>query len=72
MSPPNMAGPEGLNEASYIPRCSGVYGYRPENWEHFAIGAAISGITIVCGENVCGVDPERCWMVMVRCRGLRR
>lgn len=29
-----------------------------ENWEHFAIGAAISGITIVCGENVCGIDPE--------------
>jgi glutamate synthase domain-containing protein 2 len=28
------------------------------NWEHFAIGAAISGITIVCGENVCGVDPQ--------------
>jgi len=28
------------------------------NWEHFALGAAISGITIVCGENVCGVDPE--------------
>lgn len=28
------------------------------NWEHFTIGAAISGITIVCGENVCGVDPE--------------
>jgi glutamate synthase domain-containing protein 2 len=27
------------------------------NWDHFAIGAAISGITIVCGENVCGVDP---------------
>jgi glutamate synthase domain-containing protein 2 len=27
------------------------------NWEHFAIGAAISGITLVCGENVCGVDP---------------
>nr|HML25414.1 FMN-binding glutamate synthase family protein [Methanomethylovorans sp.] len=27
------------------------------NWEHFTIGAAISGITIVCGENVCGVDP---------------
>ncbi|MDI9632438.1 MAG: glutamate synthase-related protein [Methanolinea sp.] len=27
------------------------------NWEHFAVGAAISGITIVCGENVCGVDP---------------
>jgi glutamate synthase domain-containing protein 2 len=28
------------------------------NWEHFAIGAAIAGITLVCGENVCGVDPE--------------
>jgi len=28
------------------------------NWEHFAVGAAISGITLVCGENVCGVDPE--------------
>jgi glutamate synthase domain-containing protein 2 len=27
------------------------------NWEHFAIGAAISGITLVCGENICGVDP---------------
>lgn len=29
-----------------------------KNWEHFAVGAAISGITIVCGENVCGVDPQ--------------
>lgn len=28
------------------------------NWEHFAIGAAISGITLVCGENVCGIDPK--------------
>ena len=28
------------------------------NWEHFAVGAAISGITIVCGENVCGMDPN--------------
>jgi glutamate synthase domain-containing protein 2 len=28
-----------------------------KNWEHFAIGAAIAGITIVCGENVCGIDP---------------
>ena len=26
------------------------------NWEHFAVGAAISGVTIVCGENVCGID----------------
>jgi len=29
-----------------------------KNWEHFAVGAAISGITLVCGENVCGVDPN--------------
>ena len=28
------------------------------NWEHFAIGAALSGITLVCGENVCGIDPQ--------------
>ena len=28
-----------------------------KNWAHFAIGAAISGITLVCGENVCGIDP---------------
>ncbi len=27
------------------------------NWDHFAIGAAISGIALVCGENVCGIDP---------------
>ncbi|MBI5725417.1 MAG: FMN-binding glutamate synthase family protein [Planctomycetes bacterium] len=27
------------------------------NWEHFAAGAAIVGITLVCGENVCGIDP---------------
>jgi glutamate synthase domain-containing protein 2 len=29
-----------------------------KNWEHFAVGAAISGVTLVCGENVCGIDPE--------------
>ncbi|TLN20892.1 FMN-binding glutamate synthase family protein, partial [bacterium] len=28
-----------------------------KNWEHFAAGAAVSGVTIVCGENVCGIDP---------------
>ncbi|MDD4981073.1 MAG: FMN-binding glutamate synthase family protein [Candidatus Omnitrophica bacterium] len=28
-----------------------------KNWEHFAVGAAISGITLICGENVCGIDP---------------
>jgi glutamate synthase domain-containing protein 2 len=27
-------------------------------WENSAIGAAISGITLVCGENVCGMDPR--------------
>jgi len=29
-----------------------------KNWEHFAIGAALTGITLVCGENVCGIDPQ--------------
>ncbi len=28
------------------------------NWEQFAIGAAITGVTLVCGENVCGIDPK--------------
>jgi len=28
------------------------------NWEHFAAGAALTGITLVCGENVCGIDPQ--------------
>ena len=29
-----------------------------KNWEHFAVGATISGVTLVCGENVCGIDPK--------------
>ncbi|MFC1874356.1 FMN-binding glutamate synthase family protein [Chloroflexota bacterium] len=29
-----------------------------KNWEHFAVGAALCGITLVCGENVCGIDPQ--------------
>ncbi len=28
------------------------------NWKHFAVGAAITGISLVCGENVCGIDPK--------------
>jgi len=27
------------------------------NWDHFAVGAAISGVSLICGENVCGIDP---------------
>jgi len=27
-------------------------------WDSFAIGAAISGISVVIGENVCGIDPQ--------------
>jgi len=27
-------------------------------WEGIAIGSAISGITVIVGENVCGMDPE--------------
>src|SRR4030067_88235 len=29
-----------------------------KNWEHFAVGAALSGVTLVCGENVWGIDPK--------------
>ncbi len=29
-----------------------------KNWEHFAVGTAITGISLVCGENVCGIDPK--------------
>jgi len=29
-----------------------------KNWEHFAVGAALAGVTLVCGENVCGIDPK--------------
>ena len=29
-----------------------------KNWEHFAVGTALAGVTIVCGENVCGIDPQ--------------
>jgi len=29
-----------------------------KNWEHFAVGAALSGVTLICGENVCGIDPR--------------
>ncbi|MFP4176306.1 MAG: FMN-binding glutamate synthase family protein [Planctomycetota bacterium] len=29
-----------------------------KHWESFACGAALAGITLVCGENVCGVDPD--------------
>ena len=29
-----------------------------KNWDNFAVGAAISGITLVCGENVAGIDPQ--------------
>jgi len=29
-----------------------------DNWDHLAAGAAISGVGIVIGENVCGMDPD--------------
>jgi glutamate synthase domain-containing protein 2 len=44
-----------------IPMFTGALGSTEiarKNWEHFAIGAAITGITLVCGENVCGIDPN--------------
>ena len=44
-----------------VPMFTGALGstlIAQNNWEHFAIGAAISGISLVCGENVCGIDPK--------------
>ncbi len=29
-----------------------------KNWSHFAAGAGVAGISLVCGENVCGIDPD--------------
>ena len=29
-----------------------------KHWNSFAVGAAISGVTLVVGENVCGIDPQ--------------
>ncbi len=28
------------------------------NWEEMAVGAAISGVIVIVGENVCGMDPQ--------------
>lgn len=28
------------------------------NWEDMAVGAAISGVLVVAGENICGMDPQ--------------
>ena len=44
-----------------IPMFTGALGSTEiarKNWDHFAVGAAITGITLVCGENVCGIDPK--------------
>jgi glutamate synthase domain-containing protein 2 len=43
-----------------IPMFTGALGSTEiarKNWEHFSVGAAITGISLVCGENVCGIDP---------------
>lgn len=44
-----------------VPIIIGAYGSTDVariNWDGLAIGAALSGIGIIIGENVCGVDPE--------------
>jgi glutamate synthase domain-containing protein 2 len=44
-----------------IPMFTGALGSTDiarNNWDHFAVGAAITGISLVCGENVCGIDPK--------------
>lgn len=44
-----------------LPIVTGAFGSTEvgrRNWEGLAIGAALSGIIITIGENVCGMDPE--------------
>jgi len=44
-----------------LPIVTGAFGSTEvarANWEALAIGAALSGIPITIGENVCGMDPE--------------
>ncbi|MFO8009105.1 MAG: glutamate synthase-related protein [Candidatus Brocadiia bacterium] len=69
-SPDNTLFPTVSTETSYgdqnpvtmrLPVFTGALGSTDvarKSWEHFAAGAGVAGITIVCGENVCGVDPE--------------
>ena len=50
----------GSKEQLSMPIISGALGSTEvarANWEHFAVGAAISGVVLTCGENVCGIDP---------------
>jgi len=51
-------GHQGQDEGPYFHRRSGSTEIARKNWEHFAIGAAISGVTLVCGENVLRIDPK--------------
>jgi len=47
-------------EKLHMPIISGALGSTDvarRNWDHFAAGAAISGVVLTCGENVCGIDP---------------
>ncbi len=44
-----------------IPILSGAYGstaVAKNNWDGLAVGAALSGVMIIIGENVCGMDPD--------------
>ena len=44
-----------------VPLVIGAYGSTEVarvNWEGLAVGAALSGIMIIIGENICGMDPE--------------
>lgn len=44
-----------------VPIVMGAYGSTEVarvNWEGLAVGAALSGVMIIIGENICGMDPE--------------
>ncbi len=44
-----------------LPVINGAFGstaVAKDNWDGLAVGAALSGIVLVIGENVCGMDPD--------------
>ncbi len=55
-----IGGPNGRTVKLKVPVFTGALGSTDiarVNWEGMAVGSAISGIALICGENVCGMDP---------------
>jgi hypothetical protein len=52
----HLGAPERFPEK--LPPCIVTVSVPARSGGRFAIGTATSGITLVCGENVCGIDPQ--------------